>query len=272
MSVALVTGGSRGIGRATALALAAEGFIVAVLARTRAGLEETRELVEQRGGKAVAIVADVTDAGAVHDAVAEIEERAGPITALVNNAGSLLAVGPLWEVPPEDWWTDVRTSLGGAFSCCRELAPRMIARGEGRIVNITSAAAVRPAPYETGYAAAKAGVGSLTEALAASLQVHGVKAFAVAPGFTRTAMTRQLVESEPGRKWLPDAGKAQILDPERTARLIAALAGGAADELSGRFLHTLDDVETLLARIGDIRSEDLYVPRIRRLPKAGESP
>jgi NAD(P)-dependent dehydrogenase (short-subunit alcohol dehydrogenase family) len=107
----------------------------------------------------------------------------------------------------------------------------------------------------------------LTEALAASLEGTGVKAFSVAPGFTETEMTRNLVESEAGRRWVPEAGKGRVVDAERSARLIAFLASGAGDELNGRFIHALDDVEDLLLRMDEIRREDLYAPRLRRLPE-----
>jgi 3-oxoacyl-[acyl-carrier protein] reductase len=266
VSVALVTGASRGIGRATALALADSGFSVGLLARSAEALEETRGMVQERGVKAVSVAADVTDPLAVRDAVAAIESRSGPIVALVNNAGSLRAIGPLWEVDAQDWWSDVQTSLGGVFNLCREVVPRMIERREGRIVNVTSYVAVRPAPYQTGYACAKAAVVSLTEALAASLETHGITAFAVAPGFTRTEMTRHLTDSDAGHKWLPDVGQGRVVDASRSAQLIARLASGAADELSGRLLHALDDVGELLAGIDQIRRDELYAPRVRRLP------
>ena len=211
--VAIVTGASRGIGRATAVALAEAGFAVGLVARTEADLEETRRLVLERGAAAVSVAADVTDARAMSHAVIAIAEQAGErITVLVNNAGSLRAIGPLWEVDPEDWWLDVRTSLGGAFVCCREVVPRMLRLGEGRIVNLTSYVAVRPTPYQTGYAAGKAGIVSLTEALAASLEGSGVRAFSMAPGFTPTEMTRSLVESEAGKRWLPDVGRGRKVD------------------------------------------------------------
>jgi NAD(P)-dependent dehydrogenase (short-subunit alcohol dehydrogenase family) len=245
-----------------------KGFELGLVARSADALEETRELVERRGARAVSVVADVTDPEAVHHGVETIEQRLGPIAVLVNNAGQLRAIGPLWEVSAEDWWADLKTSLGGAVVLCREVVPRMIERGDGRIVNLTSYAAVRPAPYETGYACAKAGVASLTEALGASLADYGIKAFAVAPGFTLTEMTRHLAQSEAGRRWLPEAGRRRGLEVERSAELIVTLASGGADELSGRILHTLDDVPTLLANVDEIRRDDLYVPRVRRLPSA----
>ena len=266
MPVALVTGASRGIGRATALALADAGFAVGLLARSRAGLEETRELVVSRGAAAATAPGDVTDARAVDRAVALVEAALGPVDALVNNAGSLQAIGPVWEVDAGEWWTDVHTSLGGAFNLCRAVVPGMIARRGGRIVNLVSYAAARPAPYESGYAAGKAALASLTESLAASLAEHDVRAFSVAAGFTHTAMTRLLSRSEAARRWLPSAGSGRVVEAEASAKLIAALATGAADELNGRFLHTLDELETLLSRLDEIRRDDLYALRLRRLP------
>jgi NAD(P)-dependent dehydrogenase (short-subunit alcohol dehydrogenase family) len=265
VDAALVTGASRGIGQATALALADAGFAVGLLARSGRGLAETRALVEARGGTALDRVTDVTEPDAVRATVSAVEERLGPIAVLVNNAASLSGVGQLWDVSREDWWRDVHTSLGGAFELCRAVVPGMIERRGGRIVNVVSYAAVRPAPYESGYAAGKAALAALTEALASSVAEHGVKAFSFAPGFTRTEMTRNLAESEEGRRWLPGAAGREALAAEQSARQIALLARGAADELTGRFLHTLDDLDVLLERIDEIRGDDLYAPRLRRL-------
>jgi NAD(P)-dependent dehydrogenase (short-subunit alcohol dehydrogenase family) len=264
--VAMVTGASRGIGRATAIEFARIGFAVAVVARSAPALDDTRILIEETGGTAVAIVADVTDREVVARAVDVVEREAGAISLLVNNAGSMRAIGPLWRVDPEDWWSDVLTSLAGAYNCCRYVVPRMIERGDGRIVNLTSYAGTRPAPYQSGYGCAKAALNSLTESLAAELGEHGLSVFGVAAGFTRTEMTDHLTSSEAGRRWLPDSGSGRIVDAEQTARLIAHLASGAADELSGRLLHTLDEVDVLLAGIEEIRRDDLYAPRVRRLP------
>jgi NAD(P)-dependent dehydrogenase (short-subunit alcohol dehydrogenase family) len=264
--VALVTGASRGIGRATAIALGDAGFAVGVVARSAPELEETRLLVERTGAAAVATVSDVTDATAVARAVDEIEAILGAVTVLVNNAGSLRAIGPSWEVDPEAWWSDVSTTLAGAYNCCRRVAPRMIERGEGRIVNLTSYAGIRPAPYQSGYGCGKAALNSFTESLAAELGELGVGVFGVAAGFTQTGMTEHLTSSEAGKRWLPTAGSGRTVTPEQTARLIVRIAEGEADDLSGRLLHTLDEVEVLLAEIGVIRRDDLYAPRLRRLP------
>jgi 3-oxoacyl-[acyl-carrier protein] reductase len=265
VGVALVTGGSKGIGRAVALGLGAAGFAVAVLARSAAALDETRALLEVSGAPSISCVADVRDANAVASSIATVESKLGPISTLVNNAGTSLAVGPLWEVEPRDWWTDVETSLGGAFNVCRRVVPGMITRRAGRILNVSSYAGLRPAPYQNGYGCAKAGIASLTESLAASLLPYGVRVFTVTPGYVHTDLTRGLTESPAGRQWLPELAGRDGLDLDLFVRLTVTVALGGADVLNGRFLHALDDISELIRRSGEIESEDLYAPRLRRL-------
>lgn len=263
--VALVTGGSDGVGRAVALGLGAAGFAVAVLARSAEMLEETRALLEGNGTPSVACVADVRDFEAVASAVASIESKLGPISTVVNNAGTSLAIGPLWEVDPGAWWTDVETSLGGAFNVCRSVIPGMIARRQGRILNVSSYAGLRAAPYQSGYGCAKAGLANLTESLAVSLLPYGIRVFTVTPGFVRTSLTERLTESPQGRHWLPELQARDSLDPDLFVRLTVTVALGGADILNGRFLHALDNIGELVSRFDDIESEELYVPRLRRL-------
>lgn len=262
---ALVTGGSDGVGRAVALGLGAAGFAVAVLARSAEMLEETRALLESNGTPSVACVADVRDFEAVASAVASIESKLGPISTVVNNAGTSLAIGPLWEVDPGAWWTDVETSLGGAFNVCRSVIPGMIARRQGRILNVSSYAGLRAAPYQNGYGCAKAGLANLTESLAVSLLPYGIRVFTVTPGFVRTSLTDHLTESPQGRRWLPELQTRDSLDPDLFVRLTVTVALGGADILNGRFLHALDNIGELVSRFDDIESEELYVPRLRRL-------
>jgi NAD(P)-dependent dehydrogenase (short-subunit alcohol dehydrogenase family) len=263
-AVALVTGGGRGIGRAIALGLADAGHQVAILARSANELEATRAELEARGARAAACVADVVDRAAVENAIRRVEDELGPIRTLVCNAGTGAALGPAWETDPDTWWRDVETNLRGTFIVCRTVVPGMVARAEGRILNVASYAAVRPAPYQTAYAAAKAAVVSFTEALAASLAPHGVKAFVITPGFVHTELTRQLAESP----WFPELATREALDPDLVGRLAVFLASGRGDPLAGRFLHALDDLEELLRRLDEIERDELYVPRLRRLPGA----
>jgi NAD(P)-dependent dehydrogenase (short-subunit alcohol dehydrogenase family) len=263
---AVVTGGGRGIGRAVAARLAREGIAVAVLARSGSELAETVALIEAEGGRAYAEPVDVTDARGVMRAFEGIADRLGPIDLLVNNAGTASALGPVTEVDAEAWWRDVETSVRGAFLCTRAVLSEMLERGRGRVINMSSYSAVRPSPHLSGYAAAKAALLSFTEALAAEARPFGVAVFAVSPGHVRTAMVRHMLESKAGRRWLPDVESSTPIEPERVADLVAYLASGRADGLSGRFLHALDDFEALVARMDEIVREDLYVVRLRRDP------
>jgi len=251
---AIVTGASRGVGLAIARELADAGARVVLLARSAVALEQAGSELDG----AVAIVADVRDAAGVQAAVARSERELGPTDLLVNNAGTLAAIGPLWEVEAADLWLDVETSVRGALLCSQAVLPAMLQRGRGRIVNVSSYAAIRPSPYQSAYAAAKAALLSLTESLAASTAERGVSVFAVSPGFVRTAMTDRLRES------FPEAGSGGEVEAARSGRLVAFLATGAADALSGRFLHVLDDVEDLVRRADEVVRDDLYVMRLRR--------
>jgi NAD(P)-dependent dehydrogenase (short-subunit alcohol dehydrogenase family) len=260
VKVALVTGGGRGVGKVIARALVAAGHRVALVARTTEELEQTAAEL----GNAIAVSADVTDSALVEAAVATTESALGPIDLLVNNAGTARAIGPVWEVDPAQWWTDVESSLRSAFLCTRAVVPGMIDRGAGRILNVSSYVAARPTPYLSGYAAGKAAIVSFGEGLAASVREHGVSVFTITPGRFRSALFDHLLESDEGRRWLPELASGDYVDPERVERLVAFLASGRGDALSGRFLHALDDVEELAARAGEVAAQDLYTVRLRR--------
>jgi len=205
-------------------------------------------------------MADVRDRAAVDAAVERGEAELGPLDVLVNNAGTLAAIGPLAEVDTADWWLDVETSLRGALLCTHAVLPGMLERGRGTIVNVSSYAGTRANPFQSGYAAGKAALLSLTESLAAETAGRGVAVFAISPGYVRTAMTDRLRESG----WAPHAGSGGEVEAARAGELVAFLASGAADGLSGRFLHALDDWEELARRADKIARDDLYVMRLRR--------
>ena len=262
--MAIVTGAGRGVGRAIAEELAAAGAAVGVSARSRHEIEAVSDSIAQAGGRAAAIAADVTDDAAVAALVAETETRLGPPTLLVSNAGSWRQVGPLADADPEDWWTDVEVSLKGTFLCAHAVLPGMLARRRGRIVTLSSYAAIEPRRYMTAYASAKAAVLRLTDSLAAELDGSGVLAFAITPGFVRTELLESVAASESGRRYLPGlAERTDALEPGRAGRLVVDIASGRLDSLSGRFLHVLDDVDELLRRAGEIVEGDLYTLRLR---------
>lgn len=267
--VALVTGGGRGVGRAIALALAGAGAAVAVVARTAPQVAETAALAQAAGGRAIALTADVTDGAAVEQAVAAVERELGPVSLLVNGAGGGLgALGPIWEVEPALWWQEVELNLKGTFLPCRAVLPGMVARRAGRIISLGSSVGTRPTPFSSGYSCAKAALLRLTDSLAESVREYGIAVFAVSPGMVRTAQTELLLSTEAGRRWAPHAGQMRPEEwnsPEAANELVLQLASGRADGLSGRFFHVRDDLAEILRREADVRREDLYTLRLRKL-------
>ena len=261
--VAIVTGGGRGVGRAIAEALAAEGAAVALAARSEAELAEAAARLE----RAVAVPTDVTRPGDVERLIETVEGELGPPTLLVAGAGTWEHVGPAWEGDPEAWWRDVEVTLRGAYLCARAVLPGMLARGTGRIVAVSSYAANQPRPWSSGYASGKAALLRFVDSLAAEVAGRGVSVFAITPGFVRTRLVEEVARPEDGGRWLPELGeRPDALEPERAGRLVVELATGRADALSGRFLHVLDDLDDLVARAEEIVRTDLYALRFRREP------
>jgi NAD(P)-dependent dehydrogenase (short-subunit alcohol dehydrogenase family) len=259
--VAIVTGAGRGVGRAIAEALAAEGAAVALAARSEPELAEAAKGLEH----AVAVPTDVTRADDVERLVATAERELGPPTLLVAGAGTWEHAGPAWEGDPDAWWRDVEVTLRGAYLCARAVLPGMLARGSGRIVALSSYAANGPRPYSSGYASGKAALLRLVDSLAAEVAGEGVSVFAITPGFVRTRLVDEVARSDEGRRWLPElAEREDALEPKRAGRLVVELATGRADALSGRFLHVLDDLDDLVARADEIVRDDKYALRFRR--------
>jgi NAD(P)-dependent dehydrogenase (short-subunit alcohol dehydrogenase family) len=265
--VALVTGGGRGLGRAMAEALAAAGAAVAVLARSADELADTVAGIETRGGKAIALPADVTDRTAVEQAVARTESTLGPLDLLVNNAGILAPIGAFWELDPGAWWRVLEINLLGPVLFTRTALPGMVARGRGRIVNVASGAGARPIAGGTAYCSSKAALFRLTDTLAAETEPHGIRVFALVPGVIRTRMTEWLMDDPDAQSWLPqfkpifDEGRDDPI--ERVGQLIVRLASGQADALRGRIVSVRDDFEGLLRDAEAIRRDDRYALRLR---------
>jgi NAD(P)-dependent dehydrogenase (short-subunit alcohol dehydrogenase family) len=264
--VAVVTGAGRGVGRAIAESLAAAGALVALAARSRGELDEAVGEIVLAGGRALAIPTDVTDESEVASLFGQVESELGSPTLLVNNAGTWHHAGPLEEADLGSWWSDVEVCLKGTFLCTRAVLPGMRKVGRGRIVNVSSYAGIAPRPYATAYAAAKAAVLRLTDSLAAELEGTGVVAFAITPGFVRTAMVDRIASSEQGRRFLPELGeRSDAIAPAEAGRLVVDIAAGRLDGLTGRFFHVLDDVDDLLAHRDEILERDLYSLGLRRL-------
>lgn len=200
---ALVTGSSRGIGRAIAGGLLAAGARVVLNGRDAAALEGARaELAAGHGEhRVLARAFDVTDGDAVEAAVTELEERVGPLDVLVNNAG-VQHREPLLDLDVADWDRVLATNLTSAFLVGRAAARHMVARGAGRILNIASVQADLARPTIAPYTAAKGGLRNLTRAMCAEWAQHGLQVNALAPGYLHTAMTQALVDDPAFDGWV----------------------------------------------------------------------
>ena len=252
--VAIVTGAGRGIGRAIALSLAADGAAVAVCARTEQEIAETAALIANAGGRAIALKLDVRDVGGVRAVVEETAQRLGAVTLLVNNAGTPGPAGLDWEVNAEAWFECIEVVVQGAFLLCQAVVPGMIDRGSGRIINIASVSGTRAFPPITATSVAKTALIRFSEGLAGELNDHGVQVFAIHPGVVRTRLLESYGLQLP-EEW--------YVGPERAGSLCARLASGRYDALSGRFLGIDDDLDELLKRADEITARDLYTLRIQ---------
>jgi len=266
--VAIVTGGGRGIGRATAQGLAKAGAAVAVIARTADQLDGTVACIEEAGGRAAAFPADVTDQQAIERVVTQVEEQLGPVDLLVNNAGALAPIGPLWENDPDDWWRCIDVNLRGPFLCSRAILPGMVARRRGRIITTASGYSLVPCAYASAYAIGKAAATRLNENLAAEVKEQGISVFALDPGGVRTAMWEALAADPGDEKWLGGVFRRALEEgtcdpPERAADLAVLLASGHADALSGCFISVHDDLPGMVRRAEEIQQGELYTLRLR---------
>jgi 3-oxoacyl-[acyl-carrier protein] reductase len=190
--VAIVTGGARGIGAAIACRLAEDGHDIAILDLEIESCADTVAAVESRGGRAIAVTANVADEDAVVNGVTQVVERLGPPTILVNNAG-IMRDRTLAKMTLDDWETVIDVNLRSVFLMCREVHSHMRDACWGRIINMSSIAALGIFGG-TNYSAAKAGIQGITKTIALELGRHGITANVVAPGFILTDMTKEVAE------------------------------------------------------------------------------
>ena len=265
--VALVTGAGRGIGRAIALALGDAGAAVAVCDRSEDEVTGVAGEIEGRGGHALAIRCDVTDRQQVESMVAAAEDAIGPVDLLVNNVGRFGPVGPLAATDPDNWWQTLEVNLREPLYCTRAVLPGMLTRRHGRIVNVSSGVGFAAIPMLSAFVVSKTALYRFSENLAAETRGHGVTVFAIDPGLVRTAISESaLFCGGPSiEQWFTDAFAHQEDVPAESAgTLVAYLASGAADALSGRNILATEDVAQMVARAYEIEEQDLYVLRERQ--------
>ncbi len=241
--VALVTGGSRGLGRAICLALADEGAKVAVnFVRTDPG-DLVKQLAEKRGAKAVAVRGDVSQQNDVREIFDQIERDLGPVDVLINNA-SIWPTALVHEMTLEQWNSTLAVNLTASFLTCREAVRRWIESGrKGRIVNITSQAAYHGATTgHADYAAAKAGLTNFTITLAREVARHGIAVNSVAPGFMETDMIAAAWQKNRA-KYLERIPLGRIGDPAEVAAAVLFLASERTSYVTGAALHVNGGME-----------------------------
>lgn len=264
---ALVTGGSRGIGREIALGLARAGLDIALLARDAARLEAAAAEVRAAGATAVVLTADVSDPAAVRAAVGQAEAALGSIDLLVNNAGAIESEHPLWEADPDEWWSVFETNVRGPFLFNRYAVPGMIARGGGRVIDLASGASSHEmAGGYTAYNASKTALLRMGAKLHDDGFQHGIRVFELAPGVVRTDMSTGMALHEGRTAWTP---------VERVTDVVNAIAAGELDACSGWFLRVTDDTpESLKVLAADVAEQGVGTTarRLRVLPATTGDP
>ncbi len=233
---ALVTGASRGLGRAMALALARAGADVVCAGTTRRGTDETAAAIRALGRRAWQVAADLSDRAALHALVEEVQRAAGDIDILVNNAGTIRR-HPAVDFPAEDWDLVLRTNLDATFFLCQAFGRAMMARGGGKIINVASLLSFTGGITVPAYTASKHAVAGLTRALANEWARHNVQVNAIAPGYFRTDNTKALQEDPVRSREISSRIPAgRWGEPDDLAGAVVFLAAPASDYVNGHIL------------------------------------
>lgn len=249
--VALVTGGGRGIGAATAKLLARSGASVAVVARTEKEISAVSAGISASGGRAMPLLMDVTDEDSVFGAFEEVRSEFGPVTILVNNAGTPGLPLPVAASESERWRQVFEVNVTGPFLCAREALPQMVSRNWGRIINLSSAAARHPVAGMSAYSASKAALDQLTRVLAAECEPYNIAAIGVYPGVVDTRMQQEsrgfgaeVVGKQLDRMFNNYRDFGMLRPPEEPAELISYLCTPDAARLNGHIVR-LEQLEAL---------------------------
>ena len=234
---ALVTGASRGIGRALALGLATAGADIALSARDETALAQVREQVEALGRRAIVLPADVTDPQACQRLVTDAVAALGQLDVLVNNAGGSSYMGPFTDLRFSGWEKTMRLNVDSIVHLSQGAGRHMVERGSGSVVNVASVAGLTATPLLAAYGASKAAVISLTKTLAFEWGGSGVRVNALCPGWTRTALNNELWGgADGGAGWVAGQALKRWADPEEMVGPTVFLASDASSYVTGQAL------------------------------------
>lgn len=267
----LITGAGRGIGKRLALGLSAHGAKIGLLARSRGELDLAQLEIEQAGGVAMRLRADVRDADQMAAAADRMKVQWGHIDALICAAGIQGPIGSLLEVSAKAWWETLETNLQGVMLAIRAVLPEMIARRSGKIIALSGGGSLTPRPQFSAYAASKTALVRMIETLAAEVAAHNVQINCMAPGGAYTAMTDEILAAGERAGWKEIEGARQVrltggVAPEKQIQLAIFLASERSNHVSGKVIHVNDDWRKL--EHGQV-GEDLYT--LRRVMKMSPS-
>ena len=243
----LITGAGRGIGKRLALGFAGAGAKVGLLARSLGELDLAVLEIEQAGGSAIGLRADVLDLDQLAVAVTRFRAAYQGPDVLIAAAGMQGPIGPFLSTDPKAWNLTVETNLIGVANACRVTLPRMIEKRSGKIILIAGGGAAYSRPYFSAYAAAKSAIVRFGECLADEVREHNVQVNTLAPGGVYTTMTDEILlagEEKAGRKEIEDAEKVRVtggVAPEKQAQLAMFLASENSNHISGKLIHVNDD-------------------------------
>ena len=235
--VALVTGGSRGIGRAIATTLAARGHAVALsYATSERAARTVADEIESRGGRALAIRLAAQNRQSIRRAVDEVRQALGSITVLVNNA-AVAQEKPFLDLTDDDWDRVLAVNLRGPFACCQEVLADMLRKRWGRIINISSVGGQWGGTHQVHYACAKAGLNNLTRSLAKLYSSQGITTNTVAPGLVATEMIANELETAAGEEKVRNIPIGRVATVDEIARTVAFLASDEASYITGQTIN-----------------------------------
>lgn len=269
--VAVVTGASRGLGRRIAMRLARDGARVALLARGQAGLEVTQRLIEDQGGQALVVVLNLASPETVEDAKHSIERQLGTVSILVNAAGVFGPIDLVKDTDPRAWIETVMVNAIAPYLTCRAFVGGMVAQAWGRVVNVTSAAALHePGPINSAYGTSKAALNQFTRHLAAELKGTGVTANVIHPGDVKTDMWAYIKDASQRLgsvadayvQWAEWVEKTGGDDPEKAAELVADLVGDDAANVNGQFLWIRDGLQAPIPSWGESQDQQPWRKRV----------